>query len=196
MSTASAPQGRAVPVPPAEYVKTIAQATMYGCLFFTDEQGHPVQLRSVYGSREWQFPGGNTDPGESPWQTAVRECEEETGIVFTGEPRLLVTHFMAPTATWPLCRVGFVFDGGVLTDETIRGIGLDPHEHDQVAVHSLERWKQIMSPIKSSRLEATAHARENGGGLYLPEPLDPAQPVPSSQTVRLLGQGGFGERES
>lgn len=29
---------------------------------------------------EWGFPKGHQDPGETLWQTAVRECVEESGI--------------------------------------------------------------------------------------------------------------------
>lgn len=28
----------------------------------------------------WEFPGGKTQPGESPHECAVRECREETGL--------------------------------------------------------------------------------------------------------------------
>jgi 8-oxo-dGTP pyrophosphatase MutT (NUDIX family) len=28
----------------------------------------------------WLQPGGHIDPGESPWEAAVRECAEETGL--------------------------------------------------------------------------------------------------------------------
>jgi 8-oxo-dGTP diphosphatase len=28
----------------------------------------------------WAFPGGTTEPGETPWQTAVREVGEEVGL--------------------------------------------------------------------------------------------------------------------
>jgi putative (di)nucleoside polyphosphate hydrolase len=35
----------------------------------------------------WQMPQGGMDPGEAPWDTALREVEEETGI-----PPQLVEH--------------------------------------------------------------------------------------------------------
>lgn len=30
----------------------------------------------------WLQPGGHLDPDESPWQAAMREAEEETGLAF------------------------------------------------------------------------------------------------------------------
>ncbi|MEK8146356.1 NUDIX domain-containing protein [Streptomyces sp. M10(2022)] len=64
---------------------------MYGCLYIRDEHDRPIQLRSVYGSRLWQFPGGNLDAlGEDPLQTARREAVEETGLELgLGTPKLL-----------------------------------------------------------------------------------------------------------
>lgn len=37
-------------------------------------------LQHRYGAQHWGFPKGTTEPGESDWQTAVRELQEETGI--------------------------------------------------------------------------------------------------------------------
>ena len=40
----------------------------------------------------WMQPGGHVDPGEAPWEAALRESEEETGLTLTHPadgPRLL-----------------------------------------------------------------------------------------------------------
>ncbi len=41
----------------------------------------------------WEFPGGKCEPGESPAQTAVRECLEETGLaVVVDRLRRVIEH--------------------------------------------------------------------------------------------------------
>ncbi|WP_369380450.1 NUDIX domain-containing protein [Streptomyces sp. cg36] len=156
-------------IPPEEYVKTLAQATSYGCLYFTDTKGRPVQLRAVRSSETWQWPGGNMESGETPWQCALRECREETGIDFTGQQRLLAVHFLPPDDEWPVNHIGFIFDGGTLTDEQVDGIELDPGEHSELRVLTVEEWSQLMTPRSLARLIAVDRARQSGSVAYLDE---------------------------
>lgn len=73
--------GRPLPITPAQYAQTIPHRTVYGCPYIRDEHDRPVRLRSVYGSKLRQFPGGNLDaPGEDPLQTVRRDTVEETGL--------------------------------------------------------------------------------------------------------------------
>jgi mutator protein MutT len=52
----------------------------------------------------WEFPGGKCEPGETPEQTAVRECREETGLVVVARRlRRVVEH------TYPHGRVRLAF---------------------------------------------------------------------------------------
>ncbi len=159
-------------LPPAEYIATIARATSYACLYFTDSAGRPVQLRATYSRSEpWQWPGGNMDPGETPWQCAVRECLEETGMAFGGGPKLLGTHFIGHQGdAWPSNHIGFVFDGGVLTDEQIASFVLDPVEHTEVGVHTVAEWEAIMTPGNFARLAVIDAARRAGTVAYLETP--------------------------
>ncbi|WP_329020582.1 bifunctional GNAT family N-acetyltransferase/NUDIX hydrolase [Streptomyces sp. NBC_01601] len=150
-------------LPPAQYAESLPKATVFGCMYFTDEQGRPLQLHAVYSSTHpWQFVGGTTEHGERPWETAVRECWEETGIRVHGQPPLLAAVYGHPGNEWPYSTMGLVFDGGRLTDAQIDAITLNPGEHDEVRVLSLEEWKPLMPTRDFERLLAVAEARRTG----------------------------------
>ncbi|MEV0580853.1 MULTISPECIES: NUDIX hydrolase [unclassified Streptomyces] len=155
-------------LPPEEYAETVLKATAFACLYFTDEQDRPLQLKAVYSrTHVWQLVGGTMDPGERPWETALRECREETGMDFEGPARLLATVFGQPGAEWPYATIGFVFDGGRLTAGQISALTLDPAEHDDARVLPLPEWRALMSPRDFARLEAVAEARRTGTAAYV-----------------------------
>ncbi|MGP3751035.1 NUDIX domain-containing protein [Streptomyces sp. IBSNAI001] len=161
--------GRPMPMTAVEYARTVPHHTVYGCLYIRDEHDRPVQLRSVYGSRLWQFPGGNLDTlGEDPLQTARREAVEETGLELGhNTPALLLTHFLHAGPHQPLNKVGLIFDGGQLTADQLGRIRLDPAEHDMWAVHDLATWQELMAPGAFTRLDAVERARRGQGPAYL-----------------------------
>ncbi|MEU2744587.1 NUDIX domain-containing protein [Streptomyces sp. NPDC007095] len=161
--------GRPLRMTPTQYARTVPHHTVYGCVYIRDERDRPVQLRSVYGSRLWQFPGGNLDvPGEDPLQTARREAVEETGLELgLDTPKLLLTHFLHAGPRLPLNKVGFIFDGGRLTAEQLRRIRLDPAEHDMWAVHDLATWQELMASRAFARFDAIERARRGEGPAYL-----------------------------
>jgi 8-oxo-dGTP diphosphatase len=49
------------------------------CAIF-DGTGRVLLVRHTYGRLNWELPGGGSEPGESPDQTATRELLEETGL--------------------------------------------------------------------------------------------------------------------
>lgn len=161
--------GRRTPMTAEEYAETVPHHTVYGCLYIRDEHHRPVQLRSVYGSRLWQFPGGDLDAlGEDPLQTARREAVEETGLELgLDAPKLLLTHFLHAGPRQPLNKVGLIFDGGRLTTDQLGQIRLDPAEHDMWAVHDLATWQELMAPGAFARLDAVERARRGEGPAYL-----------------------------
>jgi len=53
-----------------------------------DEADQVLLVRHTYGRFNWELPGGASEPGETLAETAVRELEEETGLV--GQARSLV----------------------------------------------------------------------------------------------------------
>jgi ADP-ribose pyrophosphatase YjhB (NUDIX family) len=42
--------------------------------------GHVLLIHENYGRRRWSLPGGAVEPGEAPWEAAVREAREEVGV--------------------------------------------------------------------------------------------------------------------
>ncbi|MER7541273.1 NUDIX hydrolase [Streptomyces sp. NPDC097704] len=154
-------------LPPEEYAATLPKATVFGSVFFTDAYDRPVHLHAVYSAEHpWQWPGGTAEPGERPWDTAVRETAEETGLVVPGPPRLLAAVFGLPGAAWPFATSGFVFDGGRLSDRQLAGITLAPEEHDEVRVLPLEDWRGLMPERDFARLTAVVEARRTGVAAY------------------------------
>ncbi|WP_426570430.1 NUDIX domain-containing protein [Streptomyces canus] len=176
---------------PTQYAQTVPHHTVYGCLYIRDEHDRPIQLRSVYGSRLWQFPGGNLDaPGEDPLQTARREAVEETGLELgLDTPKLLLTHFLHAGPRLPLNKVGLIFDGGQLTADQFGRIRLDPAEHDMWAVHDLATWQELMAPRAFARLDALERARRGEGPAYLISPAPPHRRQPCPPRTPTPGPG-------
>ncbi len=72
------------------------------------------------------MPGGIVNAGESPWEGAVREIDEELSVqVAVG--RVLVVDWLAPYLGWE-DAVEIIFDGGVLTEETMDAMVPDARE--------------------------------------------------------------------
>ncbi|MER8046766.1 NUDIX hydrolase [Streptomyces sp. NPDC094032] len=154
-------------LPVEEYAATLPKATVFGSLFFTDECDRPVHLHATYSAEHpWQWPGGTSEPGERPWDTAVRETAEETGLLVPGPAKLLAAVFGLPGAAWPYATSGFVFDGGRLTDRQVAGITLAPEEHDEVRALRLHQWRGLMPAHDFARLAAVMNARRTGVAAY------------------------------
>ncbi|MDE2489175.1 MAG: CoA pyrophosphatase [Alphaproteobacteria bacterium] len=87
------------------------------------------------------FPGGRRDPGETPWQTALREAEEEIGLAPSFVSLAgLSTPYRTGTGYLITPVVGFVRTGFELTPnpdevadifETPFGFLMDPSNHEQ-----------------------------------------------------------------
>ncbi len=87
------------------------------------------------------LPGGRCDPGETPWETALREAQEEVGldpahVTLAG----LSTPYRTGTGYYVVPVVGFVSPGCTLTAnpdevadifETPFGFLMDPANHEQ-----------------------------------------------------------------
>lgn len=133
-----------------------------GALFF-DESGRLMLLRPSY-KPGWEIPGGYVRDGESPYQGAMREVEEELGIAPPLGSLLVVDWAPHPDEGDKLL---FVFDGGVLGREDVERIRVDAHEVSGYAFWSAAELGGLLTPRLARRVRAAMVARASGVAVYL-----------------------------
>src|SRR3989344_5420273 len=52
----------------------------FGVKCIIEHNGKMLMIRNTYGKRQWTFPGGGIEEGETPEDAAKREVREEVGI--------------------------------------------------------------------------------------------------------------------
>ncbi|WP_051265802.1 NUDIX hydrolase [Nakamurella lactea] len=67
------------------------------------------------GTQRFQLPGGKIDPGETPWQAAVREVSEEIGLDCSGAEQVPLGEFTDKAANEPGATVRATVFVGALT---------------------------------------------------------------------------------
>lgn len=73
----------------------------------------------------------------------------------TADPILCVCTAPAVCLQWPLAgKVGFVFEGGLLSAAQRAAIRLDPDAHSEGAVHGISEWETLMIPRVFARVQA------------------------------------------
>src|SRR5579859_4304334 len=120
---------------------------------FTDPAGRVLLVKPNYRDH-WSLAGGILDDGEAPHAGCRREVAEELGLDIEPGP-LLVVGWSAPDGIRPRPIVHFVFDGGVLANDT--PIRLQAAELDD-----------YLPPVISARVRAALRGRATGGTAYLP----------------------------
>jgi len=118
------------------------------------------------------IPGGYVEPGETPYETAVRKVEDELGVSFP-VGRLLVVDW-APAADDE--KIVFVFEGPRLGPEDLDRIKLDPASLRGVSFHEPQDTTELLMTRLVKRIEVATPARAARTTAYLEhgEPVDGA----------------------
>ena len=168
-TTGPARPGRPMPMTPSQYAQTVPHHTVYGCLYVRDEHDRPVQLRSVYGNRLWQFPGGNTRrQARTRSRPPAAKRRGDRTRTRPGHAAAAAHALPAPralTGRWTRWASSSTVAGSPPT--SCSRIRLDPAEHDMWAVHDLDRLAELMAPRAFARLDAIERARRGEGPAYL-----------------------------
>ncbi|EKX51962.1 hypothetical protein GUITHDRAFT_40471, partial [Guillardia theta CCMP2712] len=92
-----------------------------------------------HGAGRYQLPGGHLEIGESWEHCAIRECEEETGIVLKRDTLLLLDSDVFAKGKH---YVTIIMIGVCSSDQVARLM-----EPDKCEGWSWEDWKQMPSPL-------------------------------------------------
>ena len=89
----------------------------------------------------WNLPGGAVEPGESPWQAAVRETQEEAGL------EIEVQHLVGIYAKPQKNEVAFSFLGSIIGGEITTS-----DEADQVTYFPVSALPKNLVPKQRERV--------------------------------------------
>jgi 8-oxo-dGTP diphosphatase len=149
-------------LPPDEYYRQLAKVPTAGGAILRNSKGEFLIVKQSY-KNDWHIAGGMADEHENPRETTIREVKEELGITVP-QARAFCVDF-AKTA--PYDRILFVFDCGVLDDETIKTIKIDGEETVEFKFVPYEEMITLVSKKISQRLQSSIEALRNGTCVYL-----------------------------
>jgi len=113
----------------------------------------------------WSVPGGVVDENESPRNACVREVKEEIGLDIEN-PKFLCVDWTSPTPEKGE-SLQFIFFGGILRQEQISKIKLQPEEIAEHQFLPLEKALPLLSEKLKRRIPKCLDAMKNQTALYL-----------------------------
>jgi len=129
-----------------------------GILFF--KNGSVLMVGTSYKTH-WDIPGGIMEEGETPIETAIRECKEEIGVITI--PDRLLTHSVLKLPTGILMTWIFLGDA-----RTVDNFTPDGEEVTEVAwCNARERVQRtVTAPIFRRRLNDALEAFRTNCTIY------------------------------
>ena len=150
----------------AAWFAQLSTVVLAAAALFTDPAGRVLLVKPNYRDH-WSLAGGILEHGEPPHVGCRREVSEEIGLDIEPGP-LLVIAWVAPDDIRNRPIVHFVFDGGVLADDT--PIRLQESELDDYRFVEAGDLDRYLPPLIAARVAAALRGREAGATAYLPWP--------------------------
>lgn len=120
--------------------RDVGEAIVVSAVVLADADGHVLTVRKR-GTGAFMHPGGKPEPGESPAQCAVREVEEELGLVLDPERLdLVAVHRTAAANEAGMALIASVFSHPHLAGES-RPLVTPSAEIEEV------RWLDVSQPL-------------------------------------------------
>lgn len=128
-----------------------------------DQDGRLLLVNPTY-EPDWDLPGGMVEENEAPIDAASRELREELGLDVPIGP-LLCVEWVPPHGPWDDTLV-FIFDGGVLTPETIQTLAITDEEISAFRFCTSDETRELLRPYVWQRSVAAFDALETGHAQY------------------------------
>lgn len=129
-----------------------------------DETGRMLLVDPTY-KPNWDLPGGMAEANEAPKAALQRELKEELDLdIPIGG--LLCVDWVSPHGPWD-DLLAFVFDGGVLTADRVRGLHIVDPELASVRLVESAEAARLLRPYAWRRVEAALVALAHGETAYL-----------------------------
>jgi 8-oxo-dGTP diphosphatase len=148
----------------AAWFGTLPTVVATAAALFTDPAGRILLVKPNYRDH-WSLAGGVLEHGEPPHVGCRREVSEELGLDIEPGP-LLVVAWVGPGGGRDKPVLHFVFDGGVLADDTpIRLQSSELDDYRFVDARDLDRY---LPAFITARVTAALRGRDAGSTVYLP----------------------------
>lgn len=148
-----------------EWFNSQPRKPVSAAIVLTDGHGKVLLLEVNY-RKNWNLPGGVLEEHESPLDGAVRETQEELGIVVDKASLSLCAVDYRPAKDGFIDKLYFYFYGGALTQQQIDAIELQHDEIEQMRFVDLDEARQLLSRWTYRQVAASLRGQGNKG-LYL-----------------------------
>lgn len=155
-----------------EFYNTRPKIRTDGGVLIFDQQGSLLLVKPNYRNT-WAWPGGGSEPGESPMTAAQRECEEEIGLC-PGPLEPAFMNYIPPRADGSLDKIHFVFTIGPVEKGFIRRLTLQQSELDDAQFVAIERLDSYVKKYRGRAVRTYLENRVSGAMLYLEDGIVPA----------------------
>jgi 8-oxo-dGTP diphosphatase len=133
-------------------------------ILLRDEHGRILLVDPTY-KPDWDLPGGMAEANEPPAEAVRRELREELGLDVT-VGGLLCIDWVSPHGPWD-DLISFIFDGGVLSNETVSSLRLVDDELRAFEFSDEGQAKERLRPYVWRRVSVALDALETGRATYL-----------------------------
>lgn len=133
-------------------------------VLITDQADRILLVDPVY-KPDWDMPGGMAEANEPPRAAAERELREELGLNLT-VGRLLVLEWQPPHGPWD-DLLTFVFDGGVLDEETVGALKIRDDELRAFDFVPVADAHTLLRPYVWERLDQSVQAKADREKIYV-----------------------------